>query len=532
MKIFVKVFFIFLACAFAYLGLAPREYNLNNRTIHADEAEQTYTFYELFAAGKYAYNPNGPHGPILYYYPLLFLQKDKVNSFDVKDLRRTLLPIFFASAAMVFLAGLNSKNKNKLEENENRNAFKKYLGASFGVLFLSISSLSQIYSTYFVQEVFFALFSLFCALSFYIFLRKPNLLNAAFLGLAIGFLQITKETSVFIFASAFFSALLIFLLKNKNEENQILEKFKKIKKIDFLKMFFLFFAFAFAIYACFYSSFGKNWHGLYDGFATYYQHFWGKSVSLAHSKSFFYYFELLYVQKSDYMRFGEIGILAFAIFGGISAFVRRNDFIKYIGLYALINLLILSCISYKTPWLLLSVIYALCVLAGYGVSELLFVKAKKIWLTVLLKIAAVALLILTINFQYKLSLNASAKFTSDPRNPFLYVHTVKDEENLVRRVRECSKIVGTDMKVLIATLNSPWPMPWQFFRYADMNIVREIRSIDNLNEYTIVIFDSNFDVLLKSKFDEKIWLEEYVGLREGLLLRVFTKRDVFEKSIQ
>ena len=55
------------AAAFA-ASVFMRESNISARVAHADEAEQASTFSDMLRGEKYKYNPNGPHGPSLYYY--------------------------------------------------------------------------------------------------------------------------------------------------------------------------------------------------------------------------------------------------------------------------------------------------------------------------------------------------------------------------------------------------------------------------------------------------------------------------------
>jgi hypothetical protein len=89
------------------------------------------------------------------------------------------------------------------------------------------------------------------------------------------------------------------------------------------------------------------------------------------------------------------------------------------------------------------------------------------------------------------------------------------------------------LKVLIAMKNSPWPLPWQFARAGSTPaIVRDREKLGDISPYSIIVYDPEFDDIFNGRFDDDIWLEEYFGLRENLLLRVLVKRDVFEKSIE
>ena len=60
--------YIALAFACLFAGFSARNANITLRATHADEAEQATTALNLRDTGKYEYNPNGPHGPTLYYW--------------------------------------------------------------------------------------------------------------------------------------------------------------------------------------------------------------------------------------------------------------------------------------------------------------------------------------------------------------------------------------------------------------------------------------------------------------------------------
>ena len=71
-----------LTAAFA-ASFFMRDYNIENRIWHADESEQASTFADLLLNGDYEYNPNGPHGPTLYYYAFACHQLPNIKYFDM-----------------------------------------------------------------------------------------------------------------------------------------------------------------------------------------------------------------------------------------------------------------------------------------------------------------------------------------------------------------------------------------------------------------------------------------------------------------
>ena len=73
---------IMLTAAFA-ASFFMRDYNIENRIWHADESEQASTFADLLLNGDYEYNPNGPHGPTLYYFAFACHQLPNIKYFDM-----------------------------------------------------------------------------------------------------------------------------------------------------------------------------------------------------------------------------------------------------------------------------------------------------------------------------------------------------------------------------------------------------------------------------------------------------------------
>lgn len=525
----LQILLLGLLCFGLFKACDMRLYNLENRALHADESEQSFTFAGLYFNGEYKYNANGPHGPVLYYYPLKFVDKSFDETLDTRLLRRTLLPIFLATCALAFFAMLTRANSDKRELFIKSNpALGRLAGGVFAALFLGLSSLSQIYSTYFIQEPFFALFSLLLCLASFAFIKGPGALSALAVGLCAGLLQSAKETSIIVFA-AIVGAWIFSLLNLKNPAPQLkalLSKNSALYAAAALAGFLL-------VYCLFYSSFFSNPAGVLDGIKSY-AHFFGKSVSEVHTKGFGYYFGLLAGFKSQGAIFGETAIFALAIAGSVLAYLRKNDFIKFISAFGWLNVLALSLIGYKTPWLLLAPVTALALPAGYAVSAAIFsvIGLKNKFFAAAVKICLLACVLALFNLQYKEAKNASRDYASDPRNPFLYVHTLKSQEGLVKRIYDCAKVRGDKFKALCLSKNSPWPLPWQTLKLDAVEYLKDIPANFAPENFDIVIFDSNFDAPLSAAFPEDEWIGEFFGLRENLLLRVYVKRKLFYESIK
>lgn len=530
-------------------GFSLRMQNAQTRAIHADESEQASTFAHLLDGNGYKYNPNGPHGGTLYYYALLCdkITRPFVETFPALELEKS-----------------NAQTKNIDPEKKSDSTtilFLRYTILAFSALTaialllsarqmgmtaalaalacFALSCLTTIYSVYFVQETIFAFAILCFTLTSWRFLNSPNFVNALWLGLSAGLAQATKETSPIAFASAF-GAVGVLTLASDELKNKI---FGALKLSNLSKSLFGFIAGFALVFVAFYSSFGENPKGVLDAFTSY-THFSEKSQSAEHTQEFLYYAKLLTLQKSSGVKFGEAPItIMFAIGAGVAIlgiFKRRKTsketpqkqekseyFALFVALCAIFNLLILSFIPYKTPWLALSPLVLMCIVAGFGFAKI--AKIKNISARILLLCGVFSLAW----WQFGLDKLATKRFHSDPRSPFIYTHTVTDFKNLIERIRNCSKVseYKADIPVAFITRNSPWPAPW---------LLRDLKNVcfwgekipQNIKIYQIVVCDATTEKMVSNTLDPKEYISEFFGLRENLPLTVFVQRKLFNDSIQ
>lgn len=477
----------------AVFGTTLRVQSASARTPHADEAEQAYTFYKLYNANEYKYNPNGPHGPVLYYWAYAcqkahdFLGLKKVSKVEIKTLRLYLLPIFLALLCTFY-------------------CMRKKCGivcVFTAATFWCFSSLATIYSVYFVQESFFSLFVFLSVLFAYKFAETPDAKNAVLLGVFCGLSQCCKET----FAIVALAGIIPFLWAAMANKNLFTKAFFKNAIYATLS--------AAVVYIVFYSSFFTNFSGVADGVLSYI-HFADKSESAAHSKEFLYYAKILFGNANSRIFMGETAIAILAVFGGISAFVKKDAFAKYCASFAAIYFVLLSLIAYKTPWLLMSLMVFLCVLAGYFVAALFSAKNK------LVKALALVVFISALCFQYKQARFAAIRFANDPRNAFTYVHTLSDYKNFESLAK---KILAAKPKASFEFFaqNSLWPIP-----YLLLENNAQFKSTPQKTDADIVVCDSD---KLDSFIDKNAYQFDLFGLRENLILRVYTKKDLYEKAV-
>ena len=168
---------------------------------HGDEANQAVKTGILYDTGKYAYDPHEHHGPTLYYAALPVLYLCGVPSFEASSIvHYRVVPLFFGLLLILLLWPM-----------------RKALGGwatLWAALFLAISHPFIFYSRYYVQEMLLVCFVQAVLAAGWWFIRRPTLPRAAVLGLCLGLVHATKETSIVI-AFAMVGAIVLTLIYSR-----------------------------------------------------------------------------------------------------------------------------------------------------------------------------------------------------------------------------------------------------------------------------------------------------------------------------
>ena len=166
----------------ALVALALRTPQLERRPAHNDEANQALKAGQLLDTGVYRYDPYEHHGPTLYYLslPLAWLQSG--GSFaDTRLWAYRLLPAL--SGAILALLALTAGS-----------ALGRG-GAAAGALLTALSPALVYYSRFFIQEMLLATFTFALLLALWRYAVQPSRGWAALVGICLGLMHSTKETS-------------------------------------------------------------------------------------------------------------------------------------------------------------------------------------------------------------------------------------------------------------------------------------------------------------------------------------------------
>jgi uncharacterized protein (TIGR03663 family) len=215
---------------------------------------------------------------------------------------------------------------------------------------------------------------------------------------------------------------------------------------------------------------------------------------------------------------GAIIVLS-AVGTAIAFFKGRNCVAMFIGLWALGLFLAYSLIPYKTPWLALSFLLPMCIIAGYGINELArsgnsAVKAVGI------AVGAAACALLAYQ-SYELNF---VNYDNNDRT-YIYAHTKRDFLAMMARIDHYAAKSGKG-KDLGVDVVSPdyWPMVWYTNDYP--KAVFHGRFIDASNAETIVAKKNDQDREVIARYSGKYKLDGIYPLRPGVDLVLLVRNDL------
>jgi uncharacterized protein (TIGR03663 family) len=451
--------------------------DLGRRPMHADEANQAFKTGELLESGFYRFDPTDHHGPTLYYaaLPLAWLRGEHSLS-TLSETTVRLVPAIAGTITVVLLALVALP-----------------LGrwpSLVATAFLAVSPPSVYYSRYFIQETLLVTFTLGLVLCVQNWWRRGNHGWAIGAGVCIGLMQATKASApLFILAAA------IALIAGRPFPPVSTHRVRAIALALLAAM---------VVSILFYTSFGTHWAGLRDAIEVY-----GPATSRAtgesgHEKPWWYYLRLFGWHREGGLLWQQIALSALAIIGAVGGLVHRRSFIRSVGIYTVILVVILSLTPYKTPWHAVHLVPGLALLAAAGVS--LFSRA---WI-------AVPLTLVTLYFQYQQTHLVNFLRPADARNPYAYVHSSPD----VLKVRPLvdAALSRSPTGVIRIISEEYWPLPWY------------LRGVKQIGYWTtppencdgaLVIASAEQAEGVRARLTGS-YRESLLGLRPGFLCVVFT----------
>ncbi len=483
-----------LAVLAVVAGTAWRASHLESRPLHADEAVQAWQTWRLLDGEGYRYDPYDRHGPSLYFGAawLHQLRGGKAADFDDRDARRFSLALGVATLALLGF-GTGSIGLTRAT------------GAVAAAL-LAFETMSSVYHTYFVQEATLA-FLIWAFVFTLVGRRERDFSHGSMLvmGLIIGLAQATKEITPLYVIMAL-GAWWVSLPRADQPE------IPSPRGLALLGLGCL------LPYALFYSSFGQNIHGVSDGLKHYFLQI-SRLQESPHEYPWWYHLRYLGILPSGGPRWGQYGLLALAVGGGALAWRKSAPVAaRTVATFTGSLLFLHSVVAYKTPWLLLTSVIGLVILAAYC---LVVIGAGRPWRWAL----AGVILVASAGQSLSKSRLALERYPGDVRNPYFYVQTPRAFARLPDRLANLEQANDGEIRVAVVSAEHAWPLPWYL---RDASAVGYFESPpSDFQTWDVVLWDSQLGDPPMNLGDNAVI--EFYGLRPGVLLHCFIRQPVWEK---
>jgi uncharacterized protein (TIGR03663 family) len=215
-----------------------------------------------------------------------------------------------------------------------------------------------------------------------------------------------------------------------------------------------------AIAVLLYTSFFSHPRGILDAFLTF--TYWTKTGEHGiYNREWSTYFQWLWQEESPILLLGGAGTLL--------AFVKaRSRFLVFCGFWTIGILAAYSLVPYKTPWLALSLILPLALMAGYLIEEVFQAGSRggfAFVLGVFIFLAATT----GVLFSLYQAIDVSFIHYDDDSYAYVYAHTNRDFLGLINEIESIAADNPAKKTIGIAVVSPEhWPMPWYLRDYPNV----------------------------------------------------------------
>ena len=458
--------------AILLLGFFLRTIDLGLKPEHFDEGINGNFVSQMWSTGFYKYDPNNFHGPLYFY----FLQASElIFGWGLKGYR--------------FVTGLMSVGVIALIA-----AHRRFVGRSalWAAALVSVSPAFVFYSRYAIHESLFVLGQVGFCFGYLLWSRERSSRALAFMAAASVVLMATKET-FFIFFGTFAIAVAIVDVIEKYwpaiEARHSLERFaRKVERNEVIVIAFISIFILFALFTGFF----MNPMGAGDFFKA--LAIWSKtgSGSSGHEKPLFYYVSLM----QNY----EWPVLV-SLCAAPLVFFQVSKASRIIVLFAVGAFLSYSLVPYKTPWLILNMLWPLAFVFGHLARGTMKMFASFPPLKLFKNIFILTAFWTTTQQMHALNFHNYA----DPSEPYVYVQSTIEFKRAVDLIERLTIDHPDERNMVVVVINrEPWPLPhlmlpYPNYRFGDVGNV----SFDGAD---VVLSDAVDRAAIESKLKGEYWI--------------------------
>ncbi|MBX3281689.1 MAG: glycosyltransferase family 39 protein [Acidobacteria bacterium] len=230
-----------------------------------------------------------------------------------------------------------------------------------------------------------------------------------------------------------------------------------------------------------------------------------------------------------YVKWGmkvESPLLLLSALGGAIAFLRPwNRFAVFSAFWGFGMFAAYTIIPYKTPWLALSFFLPLCLVAGYGINEILsskFIAARLSGILALILAAAL------LTYQ---AYDLNFVRYDDEDMGYVYAHTKRGMLDLVKEIEHfaAKSSAGRDSTIEIVSPDY-WPLTWYLNDYPHANFYGSL--VDANTAEMIVAKKNDQDTQVVEKYSAHYKFVGVYPLRPGVDLMLLVRRDLADPEDQ
>jgi uncharacterized protein (TIGR03663 family) len=486
----------------AILGVAAllRLLYLTQKPLHHDEGVNGLFLANLFRSGYYHYDPSNYHGPSLYYIAVLptainnvFHWGHGLSTFAIRFVTAS----FGVGTVWLMLC------------------LRRYLGTAAALAAAAFATVSPgfvFFSRYFIHEILFVFFSLgvIVAWLWYRDTSKPRYLMLASASAAMLFA--TKETWIItaaVWLIAIPCTMMYLRLRKRTNDGPapVLEQASGEELAGRTRILYLQAAALFvAIGILFYSSFFTNPRGILDSVLTF--TYWTRTGQTGvYNRDWWTYLDWLRREEAPILLLGMVGVV-------VALFRARSYFTVFCAFWSMGIVAAYSLVPYKTPWLALSLILPLTIMAGYVIGEA-YQPGLRAFTTL---IAGAAILV-----SFYQAIDVSFVNYDNDTYAYVYAHTNRDFLGLVSEI-ESIAAANPAKKEIGITVMSPehWPLPWYLREYTHVGYWGHI--VETSEPIVIALKPQAAEV--EQQLGGKYRLFSTHELRPGNTLVMFVRKDV------
>ncbi len=265
----------------------------------------------------------------------------------------------------------------------------------------------------------------------------------------------------------------------------------------------------------FFSSFFTYPEGIGKAFEAY--AIWTKTGSKDHTQNGNYaYLKWMLKIESPILILSSIGFL-------IALVKARHRFAIFTGFWAFGMLAAYTIIPYKTPWLALSFILPMCLIAGYGINELISSRDAA------MKLLGVVLTVLSVGILGYQTYDLNFQKYDDDSMPYVYAHTRRGFLDMIKEIERYAAKSGKSKDDVAIEVVSPdyWSMPWYVREYP--KAIFHGRLIDATTAEMLVGSDAQ-TAQLKEKYGAHYKVVGKYPLRPGVDLFLLVRNDLADAN--